>query len=140
MTEITRSVEIAADRDSVWSHIRPENWPTIFDFVTEVNGNTNAGSPGLGTQAQVIAGDKDTAITYHIEIIEYKQKERISYRRFGGPLSGKGIIEIQSLHSGTVLRRTSYYDDDLAGETIDALCKSMEGDNLRIKELVEASH
>jgi hypothetical protein len=80
-----------------------------------------------------------SGISYNIEITEFIEKTKIAYRRYGGPLSGKGVIELRPLQSGTVLTRTGFYDDSLAEETIKSICDGIEQDNLRIKKTVENS-
>ena len=136
MTEISRSIEISAAPDKVWSYIDPKNWTKIFEFVREVNGYT-AGKPGVGTQAKVVAGEADSAVKYNVEITEFKEGEKIIYRRYGGPLTGRGVIQLKPLHKGTLFVRTSYYDDDLSEETMQALCAGMEKDNTKMKRNVE---
>ncbi|RMF60804.1 MAG: SRPBCC family protein [Calditrichaeota bacterium] len=138
MTEITRSIEVAADVEKVWSCLHPRNWPKVFSSVKEVNGYKN-GEQGVGTQARVVAGDKETAIRYNVEVVEFVEKSRIVYRRYGGPLAGKGIIKLRPLQSGTLVTRTGYYDDELSEETIRALSEGMETDNRRIKKLIESA-
>lgn len=138
MTEITRQIEIAESPQKVWSQIDPSNWPNIFSSVKEVNGSTN-GQPGVGTRVKIVAGEKhDYSIQYNIEITEFKKMEKIAYRRFGGPLPGKAMMQIKPLQKGVLFVRTSYYDDDLSDETMQMLCEGMEKDNARIKELVES--
>ncbi len=137
MTEITRSIEILASKTRVWSHINPTKWKEIFYFVKEVDGYTD-GEPGVGTKAHVVAGDNElTAVRYSVEITEFVQKEKIEYRRYGGPLQGRGVMHLKSLQTGTLLRRTSYYDDELSSETIKALSEGMEKDNMRLKLQIE---
>src|SRR3990172_1337368 len=137
MTEITRSIEISSAKDKVWSHIHPSKWTKIFNFVKEVNGYTN-GEAGVGTKARVVAGkDETTAVKYNVEITEFVPNVKIVYRRYNGPLKGKGEIHIKALQSGTLLKRTSYYDDNLSESTIKTLSEGMENDNLRIKTIIE---
>lgn len=137
MTEITRSIEIVASRTRVWSHIHPGNWQKIFHFVKEVDGYKE-GDGWIGKKAKVVAGgDEETAVKYNVEITELQDKEKIVYRRYGGPLSGTGVILIKPLTTGTLLRRTSYYDDDLSEQTIKTLCEGMEKDNMRLKTIIE---
>ena len=38
MTEIKRSIEIAATNERVWDCIHPKNWENIFHFVKNVDG------------------------------------------------------------------------------------------------------
>ncbi len=137
MTEISRSIEIAAPEDKVWTYLRPENWPEIFDFVKEVNGYTD-GHAGVGTRATVVAGSDATVVRYNVEIIEFEEPEKMVYRRYGGPLPGRGEIRIKPLQNGTLLVRKSYYDDDLSESTIKMLGDNMERDNRKIKRNVEA--
>jgi len=54
-------------------------------------------------------------------------------------LVGKGVIQLKSLQRGTLLKRTSVYDDDLSEETIQSLSEGMEKDNLRIKKMAETT-
>jgi len=137
MAEITRSIEIIASRNRVWSHIQPQKWPEVFNFVKEVDGYPTA-KAGVGTKVTVVAGQNgENLVKYNVEIVELIEKEKIVYRRYGGPLSGTGIIQIQSLQTGTLLRRTSYYEDALSEETLRALGEGMEKDNLRLKEIIE---
>ncbi len=137
MTEITRSIEILASRNRVWSHIQPQNWKKIFNFVKEVDGYP-AEKAGVGTKVKVVAGaNGENQVKYHVEILEVVEKEKIVYRRYGGPLTGTGIIQIKSLHTGTLLRRTSHYDDDLSEEILRTLGGGMEKDNLRLKQMIE---
>ena len=137
MTEISRSIEIAAPRDQVWAYIQPENWTKIFDFVREVDGYTD-GRPGVGTRARVVAGaDAQSTVQYNVEITEFKAPERIVYRRYGGPLSGKGVIEVKPLQKGTLFVRTSYYEDDLSESTIEMLSTNLERDNRKIRRNIE---
>ncbi|MFQ5709150.1 MAG: SRPBCC family protein [bacterium] len=138
MTEIRRSIEISAPKEKVWSFINPKNWADLFDSVESVDGY-NDGQPGVGTKASVVAGnDALTTIKYRVEITEFLESNRIVYRRYGGPLSGKGIIELKELQIGTLLERVSQYDDDLSENILDTLSAGMEKDNLKIKQLVEA--
>ena len=110
----------------------------IFNFVKEVNGFEN-GDAGIGTTAKVIAGKDDvTTVKYSVEIVDFIPTKKIVYRRYDGPLAGKGEINLITLQNGTLLKRTSYYDDDLSTSTIKALSVGMEKDNLRIKSLVES--
>lgn len=137
MTEITRSIEIVASRGRVWSHIHPGNWTKIFHFVKDVDGYKE-GDGWIGKKAKVVAGDQeDSAVKYNVEITEFVDKEKITYRRYGGPLSGTGVMYLKPLQTGTLLRRTSYYDDDLSEQTIKTLCDGMERDNLRLKAIIE---
>ncbi len=137
MTEITRSIEILASQKRVWSHIHPTKWKEIFFFVKEVDGYTD-GEAGVGTKAHVVAGDNDvTSVRYSVEITEFVPKEKIEYRRYDGPLQGRGVMHLKSLHTGTLLRRTSFYDDELSEDTIKALSAGMEKDNLRLKMQIE---
>lgn len=137
MTEISRSVEISASPEKVWSCIEPKNWMTIFDFVKKVDGYRD-GKPGVGTQAKVVAGkDEDSAIQYNVEITEFKEQAKIVYKRYGGPLTGIGMIQLKPLQYGTLFVRTSYYDDDLSVETIRMLSLGLERDNQKIKLNVE---
>ncbi len=138
MTDISRSIEISAAAETVWSHIDPQNWPSKFDFVREVDGYTD-GRPGVGTQAKVVAGTVESPVRYNVEITEFKENERIVYKRYGGPLSGKGVMQLKPLHSGTLFMRTSYYDDDLSEATMQALSTGLENDNRRIKTQIESS-
>ena len=137
MTEITRSIEILASRNRVWTHIHPRNWTQIFNFVKDVNGYSEDGEAGVGTRADVIAGNDENAVKYHVEVTEFVEKSRIAYRRYGGPLSGTGEIQIRSIGTGTLLRRTTVYNDDLSEETIKSISVGMETDNMRLKNLVE---
>jgi uncharacterized membrane protein len=139
MTEITRSIEIAAPREVVWSHVQPKRWPEIFDFVLEVNGLGDHSAAAVGAEALVVAGDQETQVQYKIEVTEMQDRERIAYRRFDGPLAGRGLIQLKALQNGTLFRRISYYDDVLTEQTIEALSKGMEKDNLRIKTRIETS-
>ena len=137
MTEIKRTIEISAPAEKVWLCIHPKNWTKIFNFVREVNGYTD-GNAGIGTQAKVVAGKDDlTAIKYNIEITEFAENEKIGYRRYGGPLAGKGRIQLKPLQKGTLLVRSSHYEDDLSEKIISALSKDMEKDNDKIKKMVE---
>ncbi|MFQ5770081.1 MAG: SRPBCC family protein [bacterium] len=137
MTDITRSIEISASVEKVWLCIHPQNWTKIFNFVKGVNGFTN-GKAGLGTRAEVVAGKDDlTAIKYNVEITEFLEHQKIAYRRYGGPLTGKGVIQLKSLPNGTLLTRTAHYDDALSEQTIEALSEDIEYDNFRIKKIVE---
>lgn len=137
MTEIKRSIEISADTKVVWSQISPKNWTKIFDFVREVNGYSN-GEVGIGTQAKVVAGnDEQTAIKYNVEITEFKENEKIVYRRYGGPLPGQGILKLSPVPGGTLLTRIGQYDDNLSEEIMDALSEGIEKDNQKIKKIVE---
>lgn len=138
MTEIKRSIEIAATNERVWALVHPENWENIFHFVKNVDGY-DPGKSGVGIQASIIAGHESTAIKYNVEVTELTEKTRIAYRRYGGPLVGKGVIQLKSLQSGTLLKRTSVYDDDLSEETIQSLSEGMEKDNLRIKKMAETT-
>lgn len=137
MTEITRSIEILAPKNEVWAFIHPSNWPRIFNFVRAVNGYAADGNAGVGTTAQVDTSGDATGVTYKVQITEYEEKSKITYRRYDGPLTGKGIIQLMSLGSGTLLRRTAFYDDDLSSGTIQALSEGMEEDNMRIKKMIE---
>ncbi len=139
MTEITRSIEIFAPRDRVWLHIHPRNWTKIFSSVKEVNGYAEDGDAGIGAKASVLTGDDDATIKYNIEITEFEPNYKIVYRRYGGPLTGKGIIQIRSLGQGTLLRRTTFYDDHLSEETIKSLSAGIEQDNKRLKNIIETS-
>jgi|GEM_PF-2022807 len=137
MPEITRSIEIIASRNRVWSHIQPQKWPTIFNFVKEVDGYPTA-QAGVGTKVEVVAGKNgENLVKYNVEIVELVEKEKIVYRRYGGPLTGTGMMQIQPLQTGTLLRRTSFYDDPLSEDTLRALGEGMEKDNLRLKEIIE---
>jgi len=139
MTEIKRSIVIAAPVEKVWAQIHPKNWTRLFNFVKEVRGYTN-GQAGVGTTAKVIAGDPDTPlIQYDVEITEFVEKKKIAYRRYGGPLTGDATMILKSLPNGTRLERTSHYEDDLSEETIKTLSAGMEKDNEKIKNLVEAA-
>ncbi len=138
MTEIKRSIEIAATNERVWACIHPKNWENIFHFVKNVDGYDH-GKSGVGTQASISAGDESTAIKYNVEVTELTEKTKIAYRRYGGPLVGKGVIQLKSLQNGTLLKRTSVYDDDLSEETIQSLSEGMEKDNLRIKKMAETT-
>jgi len=137
MTEIKRSLEIVATNERVWDCIHPKNWKRIFHFVKNVNGYEQ-GKFGVGTQASIIAGGEDSSIEYNVEVTELSEKTKIAYRRYGGPLGGKGVIQLKSLQKGTLLKRTSIYDDDLSEETIQSLSEGMEKDNLRVKKVAEA--
>lgn len=138
MTEITRSIEISAPAEKVWLCIHPQNWTKIFNFVKEVNGFTD-GKAGVGTHAKVVAGKDDlTSVKYNVEITEFLEHQKIVYRRYGGPLTGKGVIQLKSLPNGTLLTRTAHYDDALSEQTIEALSEDLEHDNIRIKKIVEA--
>ncbi len=137
MTEITRSIEICAPAEKVWSCIDPANWTNVFTSVKEVDGDLN-GEVGNGTRFTVVAGiDELTTIRYNIEITDYLKNKKIAYRRFGGPLPGTGMMQLKSLQNGTLLVRTSHYDDDLSEETMNTLCEGMERDNKKIKKMVE---
>ncbi|MFQ5864750.1 MAG: SRPBCC family protein [bacterium] len=137
MTEITRSIEISAPTEKVWSCIDPTNWSKIFSSVKEVDGVDNK-EVGVGSQFKVVAGiDELITIKYNIEITEYLKNNKIVYRRFGGPLTGRGVIKLKSLQHGTMLVRTSRFDDDLSEETMDALSEGMEKDNKKIRELIK---
>lgn len=138
MTEITRSIEIIASKNRVWSQIHPSNWPSIFFFVKAVDGYTD-GKAGVGTTATVVAGGgaEEALVRYQVKITEFIEKEKIAYDRYGGPLTGRGVMTIKSLQTGTLLRRTSYYDDDLSPETIKTLSDGMEHDNMRLKQMIE---
>ncbi len=139
MTEITRSIEIFAPRDRVWAHIEPQNWTRIFNFVKEVHGYPVT-EAGVGTKVNVVAGvNGKNSVKYSVEILEIVEKEKIVYRRYDGPLTGTGVIQIKSLHTGTHLRRISYYTDDLSPETLRTLGVAMEKDNLRLKQVIEES-
>lgn len=138
MTEITRSIEIDAPKEKVWEHLKPKNWPRTFSSVKKVEGLEN-GEPGVGTTAEIVAGTDDmSTIKYKVEITEYRNDAKIAYRRFGGPLAGKAEIRLRELQKGTLLTRSSYYDDDLSEETMNAIGHGMESDNARIKQKVEA--
>lgn len=139
MTEIKRSIEISAPVEKVWSCVHPQNWDKIFKFVKEINGFNN-GNVGVGTQAKVSAGnDEMVTISYNVEVTEFNENQKIAYRRFGGPLSGKGVIQLKALQNGTLLTRISQYDDDLSEPIIHALSEDMERDNLKIKQMVESN-
>ncbi len=134
MTEITRSIEILEPIGQVWKHINPQNWTNIFDFVQDVIGNQD-GKPGVGTQAMVVAGEnQELAVKYNVEITEFVENEKIAYKRYGGPLSGKGVFQLKPLQDGTLLTRISCYEDDLSEATIQTLCHRMETDNEKIKK------
>lgn len=140
MTEITRSISINAAPEKVWALIHPKNWTKIFDFVKDVHGYTD-GKAGVGTQARVSAGDPDAPlIQYNVEITEFVENEKIGYRRFGGPLTGEAVILLHSIPNGTLMVRTSYYEDDLSPETIKTISSGIEKDNEKIKKLVEAEN
>ncbi len=136
MTEIKRSIEIAATNEQVWDCIHPKNWKSIFCFVKNVDGYEQ-GKSGVGTLASIIAGDDIAAIKYNVEVTELAEKTKIAYRRYGGPLVGNGVIQLKSLQKGTLLKRTSIYDDDLSEATIQSLSEGMEKDNARIKKIAE---
>lgn len=137
MTEITRKIAIAAPPEKVWAQIHPKNWTKLFNFVKEVYGYSD-GQAGVGTQAKVVAGDADTPlIQYNVEITEFVENEKIAYRRFGGPLTGDAVILLKPVKDGTLLERTSYYEDDLSEETIRTISTGIEKDNQKIKRLVE---
>ena len=138
MTEIKRSIEIAATNERVWDCIHPKNWENIFHFVKNVDGY-DPGKSGVGTRASISAGDESTAIKYNVEVTELTENTKITYHRYGGPLVGKGVIQLKPLQSGTILKRTSVYDDDLSEETIQSLSEGMEKDNLRIKKMAETT-
>ena len=138
MTEIKRSIEITATNERVWDCIHPKNWKSIFHFVKNVDGY-DRGKSGVGIQASIVAGDDSAAIKYSVEVTELNEKTKIAYRRYGGPLVGKGVIQLKSLQNGTLLKRTSIYDDDLSEETIQSLSEGMEKDNLRIKKMAETT-
>ena len=138
MTEIKRSIEIAATNERVWDCIHPKNWENIFHFVKNVDGY-DPGKSGVGTRASISAGDESTAIKYNVEVTELTENTKITYRRYGGPLVGKGVIQLKPLQSGTLLKQTSVYDDDLSEETIQSLSEGMEKDNLRIKKMAETT-
>jgi len=138
MTEITRSIEIDAPKEKVWEHLQPKNWTKTFSSVKKVEGLQN-GEPGVGTTAEIVAGADDmSTIKYKVEITEYRNDAKIAYRRFGGPLAGKAVIQLRELQKGVLLTRSNYYDDDLSEETMDAISEGMESDNARIKQKVEA--
>ena len=137
MTEIKRSIEIAATNERVWDCIHPKNWENIFRFVKNVDGY-DPGKSGVGTRASISAGDESTAIKYNVEVTGLTENTKITYRRYGGPLVGKGVIQLKPLQKGTLLKRASIYDDDLSEETIQSLSEGMEKDNLRIKKMAEA--
>ena len=136
MTQITRNIEIDAPVEKVWSKIEPTNWTKTFDFVKEVDGETDGG-PGVGTHVKVEAGEAESRVMYNIEITEFKENEKIVYRRFGGPLSGQGRIQLKSRLNSTLLSRTSYYEDNLTAETIRQLSAGIEHDNRRLKQMIE---
>jgi len=111
-----------------------------FPFCKKVDGYEKEKS-GVGTHASIIAGSDDFAIRYNVEVTELSEKTKIAYRRYrryGGPLVGKGVIQLKPLQKGTLLKRTSIYDDDLSEETIQSLSEGMEKDNLRVKKVAEA--
>ncbi|MFQ5638400.1 MAG: SRPBCC family protein [bacterium] len=136
MTEISRSIEIAATLDKVWSYIEPQNWTKIFDFVKKVDGYSK-GRPGVGTQAKVVAGNKEVEVCYNVEITEFKECDKIVYKRYGGPLTGKGMIQLKPLQSGTLFVRTGFYDDNLSEQIIKTISVGMEKDNRKIKKNIE---
>ena len=76
-------------------------------------------------------------VQYSIEITGFKERERIEYRRYAGPLPGKGCLQLKPIRNHTVFSRTSYYEDDLSEETIRALSDGIERDNLKLKRQVE---
>jgi len=138
MTEITRSIEIDAPKEKVWEQIQPKNWTKTFSSVKKVEMLEN-GEPGVGTKAEIVAGTDDmSTIQYTVEITEYRNDEKIAYRRYGGPLPGKAVIQLRELQRGTLLTRSSYYEDDLSEATMSAISHGMEGDNTRIKQKVES--
>lgn len=139
MTEIIRSIEIDAPLADVWDYVHPANWKKIFYFVQNVNGYTD-GKAGVGTQATVVAGgNNSTEVKYQVKITEFVEKEKIVYKRYGGPLNGEGIIQLKPLNEGTLMRRKGIYTDDLSEEVMHALSEGMEKDNLRIKRIIEGA-
>ena len=104
-----------------------------------MNGSAENDEPGIGTRATIVAGDEPMPVQYEIEVIDIVENERIIYRRYDGPLIGSGIIELKSLHSGTLFKRCNVYEDALSEEIITELSAGMEKDNLRIKRLIETS-
>ncbi len=137
MTKITRSIEIIASMNRVWSHIQPASWPMIFNFVKEVDGYTE-GDDGVGVTATFeTPSPAGVGIKYKVRITEFVEKRRIAYDRYDGPLKGRGLIQVRSLQTGTLLRRTSFYDDPLSEDTVRVLSEGMEQDNLRLKHLIE---
>ncbi len=106
--------------------------------MKSVNGYSDDGEAGVGTTADIVAGGADAAVSYHIEITEFVKDSRIVYRRYGGPLSGRGKIEVRSTGFGTTVQRTSYYDDALSEDTIKSLGAGIDKDNLRLKRVAEA--
>lgn len=135
MTEIKRSIEIAAPRERVWECIQPQNWTKLFEFVNSVDGYEESDK----ARATVVAGDKNTAaIRYNIEVTELNEKSKIVYRRYGGPLAGEGVFHLRSLQNGTLLTRKSTYEDNLSQETTHLLSTGIEKDNLKVKQMAEA--
>ena len=138
MTEIKRSIEISAPGDRVWDCIQPQNWTKLFNFVENVDG-CNESKSGIGTKATILAGEEgSTAVRYNVEVIELEEESKIVYRRYGGPLGGKGEIQLRSLQNGTLLTRKGIYEDNLSEETIDLLSEGMEKDNKKIKKMAES--
>jgi len=137
MSLITKSIEILASRDQVWSYLDPSKWTEIFTFGKDVNVQTN-GPSGVETTA-IFEPDpnNDLWVKYNIKITEFVIGEKIAYQRYGGPLAGHGLISIHSLQTGTLFRRKGSYNDNLSNETIKMLSGGMENDNRRLKNMIE---
>lgn len=110
----------------------------MFDFVKSVNGYSDDGEAGVGTTADIVAGSSDTPVSYHIEVTEFVKNSRIVFRRYGGPLSGRGKIEVRSTGSSTIVQRTSFYEDDLSDDTIRSLSAGIDKDNPKLKRAAES--
>lgn len=137
MTEITRSIKIDASPQHAWSCLYPQNWLKIFDFVRNVE-DYHEESHGVGTHAKVVAQiDDEASIRYNVEITEFVEEKRIVYKRYGGPLSGTGVLQLRPLKTGVLLRRKNYYQEDLSEDTIEAISAGMEKENLGLKKLIE---
>ena len=122
MARIERSIEIKAPSEKVWPLL---SWERCAEFNPSIKSvkSTSEKKRGVGETAHVVGEGDDQKFEYDIEVTEYVENERCSWRTTSGDWTALGTYVLKPTEAGTELTMITDYQlpYSLLGKIIDKL-------------------
>lgn len=127
MARIEKSIEISAPSEKVWPMLFWDRLPEWLDGIKEAK-YTSEDKDSVGATAHVIGETAGIKVEFDVEITEYIENEKATWRSTAGNLTAIGLTTLKTTETGTKLTLMMDYDlpYSILGKIVDKLMVSRD--------------
>ena len=130
MARIEKSIEIGVPPEKVWPMLYWDRLPEWLDGIKEAE-YTSEEKDAVGATAHVIGETAGIKAEFDVEITEYIENKKATWRSTAGNLTAIGLTTLKPTEAGTELTLVMDYDlpYSILGKIVDKLVVGREMEN-----------